>query len=237
MKRRPVIGITAYQYRDTMGYYTRVFANYSRSVSEAGGLPFILPPLTDLALAGEYLDRIDGLLLTGGDDICPLHYGEQPLPEVQRMNPERDAWELALAGGALDRDMALFGICRGHQLINVACGGSLHQHVNGQGVTDRGHMLLGTEMHHLTHTVLIGEGTLLSECFAEKKILVNSFHNQAVKETGKGLTVTARSEDGLAEALEMPGKRYVLGVQWHPEALTEKHPPFRKLFEKFVSAC
>ena len=237
MNKKPIIGITSYTYREKAGYYSRVFANYSRSVIEAGGLPFILPQVPDPSLAGEYLDRIDGLLLSGGADISPVHYGEQPLREVQSMNPERDEWELALTREALNRDMPVFGICRGHQMLNVAAGGSLYQHVNAQNCTDKGHMLTGTEMHHLTHKVTIADDTLLAACFGEKEILVNTFHNQAVKEPGKGLIITARSEDGIVEALEMSGKKYVMSVQWHPEALTEKHPRFLRLFENFVKAC
>ncbi|MBN2627551.1 MAG: gamma-glutamyl-gamma-aminobutyrate hydrolase family protein [Spirochaetales bacterium] len=237
MNRKPLIGITSYTYRDKMGLYSRVFADYSRSVIEAGGIPFILPLVSDPSLAGEYLDRIDGLLLSGGEDITPLHYGESPHEQVRCVNPARDLWELVLTGEALSRDMPLFGICRGHQMLNVACGGSLYQHVNGQKVTDRAHMMDNTEMHHLIHRVTLEEGTLLADCFDDREIMVNTFHNQAVKESGKGLVVTARSEDGIIEGQEMPGRSYVMSVQWHPEALTERHPSFRKLFSNFVEAC
>jgi putative glutamine amidotransferase len=237
MNRKPLIGITSYTYRDKMGLYSRVFADYSRSLIGAGGIPVILPQVSDPSLTGEYLDRIDGLLLSGGEDITPLHYGESPRSQVRSVNPPRDLWELALTREALSRDMPLFGICRGHQILNVACGGSLYQHVNAQKVTDRAHMMDGTEMHHLIHRVSLKEGTLLAACFEDREILVNTFHNQAVWEIGKGLVVTARSEDGLIEAQEMPGRSYVMSVQWHPEALTEGHPPFRKLFSNFVTAC
>jgi putative glutamine amidotransferase len=234
--KKPTIGITSYTYRHPRGLYSRVFADYSRSVINAGGIPFLLPQVENPDLAEEYLSRIDGLLLSGGEDILPLYYGEQPIREVQQMNPDRDEWEIALTRKAVEADLPVFGICRGIQVLNVALGGSLYQHVNSQNQTNNAHMVTSTAMCHLVHSVTIEPGTLLAACFKNSEILVNSFHNQSVKDLGAGLTVSARSADGLVEGIEYPEKRYVMGVQWHPEALTEKYPLFLKLFEAHVDA-
>lgn len=166
-------------------------------------------------------DAWDGVLLCGGSDIDPAHYGEDPAPELGQTDPPRDVYELDIVWSALQRDVPVLAICRGMQLLNVACGGTLQQHIEGH--------------RNVTHTVAVEAGSRLAAITGESRFPVNSRHHQAVGEVGDGLQVTARAE-GIVEALEMPGKRFVVGVQWHPEDRVQTDAPDRALFEAFAAS-
>jgi putative glutamine amidotransferase len=220
VSRRPVIGICAAIERAAWSAW-EVLANvsprsYSLAVQDAGGMALLLPP--DDATAeqpSDLLDLIDGLVLAGGSDIDPGSYGAAPHPETRGTRPERDRFELALAHAALERDMPVLGICRGMQLLNVACGGTLNQHLPD---------LLGHDDHRHTpgafgdHEVRLQEGTLAARAVGGERSAVKSHHHQGVDELGEGLVAVGWSDaDDTIEAVELPGKAYALGVLWHPE--------------------
>jgi putative glutamine amidotransferase len=220
VSRRPVIGICTAIERASWSAWD-VLANvsprsYTLTVQAAGGLALLLPP--DDAAAeqpDEMLDLIDGLMLAGGSDIDPGSYGAVPHPETRGTWPERDRFELALTHAALERDMPVLGICRGLQLLNVACGGTLVQHLPD---------LVGHDDHRHTpgafgdHDVRLQEGMLAARAVGGEHTSVKSHHHQGVDELGEGLVAVGWSDaDDTIEAVELPDKTYALGVLWHPE--------------------
>lgn len=229
---KPLIGITSDI--DENGE-TFLKADYSRAILRAGGLPVVLPAgLEDIE---EICSRIDGLLLTGGEDVNPLLFGEEPKRELGKIAPERDTMEMALAKCAVGKDMPVLGICRGHQILNVALGGTIHQHI----YTDLEGPLLQhkqqADRNYPTHTVQVTEGSRLAEFASAKEILVNSLHHQAVNDVPEPLRVIATATDGIIEALESTKHRFVMSVQWHPEALSNRSDEISlNLFEGFVNA-
>jgi putative glutamine amidotransferase len=212
---RPRIGICAATEQASWGAWD-VVCNlspraYSLSVSAADGLALLLPP--DDAVAeepGELLDLLDGLMLAGGSDIDPASYGAQPHPETRGSWPERDRFELALAHAALERDMPVLGICRGMQMLNVACGGTLLQHL--PDVETHRH----TPGSYRDHEVRLADGSLAERAVGAGSAAVKSHHHQGIDELGAGLVPVGWAEDTV-EAIELPGKPYALGVLWHPE--------------------
>jgi putative glutamine amidotransferase len=232
--KRPLIGITiGYSSQDREIFSLR--DDYVRAVEKAGGLPLVLAPGT-ADDAPALLDHLDGLLLTGGADVDPELYGEAPHESVTRVIPERDALEIALCREALRRDMPLLAICRGQQVLNVATGGTLVQDLASQWKGAVNHDPEG-ERWSPAHDVRILPGTRLREILGEERVAVNSFHHQAVREPGRGTVVSAYSEgDDVVEAIEVPGRRLALGVQWHPEAFWDKDGRFQPLFEALVKA-
>ena len=217
---RPVIGICTSLERVSWGAWT-VVANvspraYALAVHAAGGMALLLPPDDGAAeRPEEMLDLLDGLILAGGADIDPASYGARPHPETRGSWPERDRFELALAHAALERDLPVLGICRGMELLNVACGGTLVQHLPDA---------IGSERHRHTpgtfddHEVRMDEGTLVARAVGSTSTGVKSHHHQGVDELGEDLKVSGWSaEDDVVEAIELPGQAYALGVLWHPE--------------------
>jgi len=233
--RRPLIGIT-------IGYSSRnqeIFSlrdDYVRAVEKASALPVVLAPGRPED-AAELLARVDGLLLTGGADVDPGLYGEDPHETVKRVIPERDAFEIGLCREALRKDQALLAICRGHQVLNVATGGTLIQDIPSQVSGARDHDP-ETERWETAHEVRILPRTRLREILGRETIAVNSFHHQAVRGLGQGLVVSATSTaDGVIEGIEVPGRRLAVGVQWHPEAFWDRPEDFQPLFEALVKAA
>lgn len=209
---RPVIGISTYQDPARWGVWelpaALLPAAYPALVRAAGGLAFMLPPDERAGAARETVAALDGLVLAGGADLAPALYGAAPDPRTGPPNPARDAWELALAEAALDLGVPLLGICRGMQLLNVACGGTLHQHLEGH---TGGPGVFGS------HQVRPVPGTAYAAAVPEAAE-VPTYHHQAVDRLGGGLTASAHASDGTVEAIELPGgAALVLGVQWHPE--------------------
>lgn len=227
--RRPLIGITVN--RDYRRERFWLPTPYCLRVERAGGLPLLLPPLQPSS-AGLLLDSLGGLLLGGGGDIAPIHCGESPGPGLGEVDPERDAWELVLFRGALGRGLPVLGICRGLQLINVALGGNLIRDLAGPGFLQHRQ---GAPRHHPTHTVEILPRTRLASFLGEGHVAVNSFHHQAPARVAPGLRTAALAPDGIIEALEDPDRRFLLGVQWHPESLD--HPATESLFRAFTGAA
>lgn len=232
---RPTIGITIGYSTQNREFFT-LRDDYLRAVEKAGGLPLVLAPGRPED-APELLARLDGLLLTGGADVDPGLYGEEPHETVTRVIPERDAFEIALCREAMRKDQALLAICRGHQVLNVATGGTLIQDIPSQVEGARDHDP-DTERWRTAHPVRILPRTRLREILGTETIEVNSFHHQAVRELGQGLVVSATSTaDGVIEGIEAPGRRLAVGVQWHPEAFWDRPHDFQPLFEALVKAA
>lgn len=197
---------------------------YVEAVERAGGMPVLFSPLKDLGEVEEVLSRIDGLVLSGGDDLDPRLYGEEEVhPKAALLPKEKETFDLALARAAAGRGIPTLGICYGMQLLSVAFGGSLHQHVP-DAVRGAG------EHRKADHAVRIEPGCRLREILACDTILVRSSHHQSVREAPKGWRITARAEDGIVEAIEPPGRGFLLGVQWHPE----REPMTPSLFQALV---
>jgi putative glutamine amidotransferase len=216
VQSRPKIGITVHPKRG-LAYFTP----YRRAVEDAGGEPVDLVPGT------ETLPQLDGLLLPGGWDVDPSFYGEDRDTQVQETDPELDATELRLFQQAREREIPVLGICRGQQLINVAMGGSLVQHIE-----DHDARAIGRK--HLAHAVAVDPSSELGRATGNEAIRVNSLHHQAVDKLASGLHPTARGEDGTVEGVETDDG-LVVAVQCHPEELTAEFPWARSLFERFVA--
>ena len=242
----PIIGVTATLKHDVetrgtrpLGTYVRADLDYVAGVSQAGGVPVVLPPFAKAA--EEMVRGIDGLLLSGGSDLDPSYYGEAAIPELDVTLPERDEFEMALLEHALRRGIPVFGICRGLQVLNVAFGGTLYQdlpsQVNPALIAHRQQ----SPKWQWTHEVEVDEGSAVREIMAVPSTRVNSYHHQAIKDLAEPFEVVARSVDGIVEAIEHRdlSERWIVAVQWHAEAMREGDvgPEHRNLFEAHVAAA
>ena len=209
---------------------------YVRAILDAGGLPLLLPNVGP-ELAASYLSRVDALLLSGGLDVDPIYYDEPPHQKLGDLDQVRDEYELALAKGARDAGMPIFAICRGIQVLNVAYGGTLIQDLPSEIDGAHKHEQNSVRQDSLSHRIRIEQGTKLHEIAGgNEEIRVNSFHHQAVKDVAEGFVITARTSDGVVEAIEDPSHAFCLGVQWHPER-TPSNDLTRALFSQFVEAA
>jgi putative glutamine amidotransferase len=242
----PIIGITATLKEDVdavaerpLGRFVRTDLDYVEGVAGAGGAPVVLPPVGDESAAEALIHSLDGLLLSGGSDLDPCYYGEEPVPELGVTLPERDAFEMALVGLALRRGMPVFGICRGMQVLNVALGGTLYQDLPSQWDRDVLKHRQDTPKWQPTHEVRVSEGSYIAKVMGRGKVKVNSYHHQGIRDLAEGLVVTGRSSDGVIEAVEAAdlSERWLLGVQWHAEAMRGAGPQQESLFEAHVSAA
>lgn len=214
----------------------RMNDTYVNAVLEAGGIPVILPNLEDISLIPELVGSLGGILLSGGNDIDPAVFGERATAHLGTVTPRRDTFELALARYVLEETRKpVLGICRGIQVMNVAMGGSLHIDLPDDGKLC--HSLDMYPRNSVPHGVSIVESTRMEAIMGGTDGRVNSFHHQAVKDVADGFVVSAWSEpDEVVEAMELPGDRFVVGVQWHPEELFHRSEA-RKLFSDFVDAA
>ena len=218
---RPIIGISP----SVSDGFIRMRQNYAEAIIDAGGVPVFLPYTDDRERLSEYSEMLDGLLFAGGADLDPKYYGETVGFDSVEITPERDGFELALFPVFFETGKPILGICRGIQLMNVALGGSLYQHIGNHRQDGSG----------APCEAEVKEGTRLSEIFgASGKISINSYHHQAVKRVADGLTVSALSPDGICEAFELPCDRFFVGVQWHPEMLYKNDGNSENLFRAFV---
>jgi putative glutamine amidotransferase len=227
----PLIGITAdfeMSASDTVGRVTTQMS-YVNAVLESGGTPVVLPPVRSADAVNDYLERLDGLVLVGGQDVWPSFYGEKPHPSVDTLSEKRFKFESKLIWAWLDKtDKPILGICLGCQFTNVVCGGTLIQDIPSEVIGALPHR--GAE-----HSVTIHKKSRLYKILGLEKVTVNSYHHQAVDRAGDKLVVVARADDGIIEALELSGERFAVFVQWHPERLAEEHR--RKIFGSLMNAC
>ncbi|HEY7479938.1 MAG TPA: gamma-glutamyl-gamma-aminobutyrate hydrolase family protein [Gemmatimonadales bacterium] len=246
MRRRPIIGIPTQTLHAMDGIPEGLPESwvmnqrYSRVVAAAGGLPVMIPLLEDDGTLRALYDRMDGVLIPGGVDMDPSNYGETPLPTCGRLDPARDRVELQFARWAIAEGKPLFGLCRGLQIVNVALGGTLYQDIAAQRNDAIKHDYFptaGYSRDHLAHSVTVTSGSRLDAMVGTAPLRVNSMHHQAVKDLAPGLAPTAVAPDGLIEALESTDQPFVLGVQWHPESLTERDPRMQRLVAGFVEVA
>ena len=225
-QRKPVIGITG-NYEDLT---CKLGKGYYQKVVEAGGVPVIVPPVTDPHVIINTLDRIDALILSGGGDYNPLWAGEEPSPLLHGINAERDQAELMITRLAYNRQIPMLGICRGIQTLAMALGGKVFQDISDRATKKHSQ---DADRSEPTHTVTIEKDSILYHLYSQQStIYVNSFHHQAVSDTGAKFRVTARSADGIIEAMESTEYKPVMGVQWHPECLENGNPLFQWLVEE-----
>jgi len=211
--------------------------SYVRSLVAAGCAPVLIPILDDDDRLRAIYERLDGIVFPGGADVAPEEYGEEPIDNVNVVEPERDRTELTLARWAFADDLPTLGICRGHQVLNVALGGSLYQDLRHQRVTQVEHSDAdGRARNALLHRVRLDPESRLAQLIDETSIEVNSLHHQAVKTIAKPLRVTGTADDGVIEALESADRRFLIAVQWHPEEIDEI-PWVRRLFQGFARAA
>ena len=229
---RPIIGITATYNEEHNAAATPM--TYIEAVLEAGGKPLLIPVMPD-EVAEENLSVIDALLIPGGVDIDPRHYNERPNLRLGRINPLLDALELGLVKKALAMNMPMLGICRGCQMITVAAGGSLVQDIGSQIGGAQKHVQQAPRWYG-THDVVLAEGSLFERVFGTRRLVVNSYHHQSIKNPGDGFSVTAHALDGVAEGAER-NKGFCLCIQWHPEGMWRKNPVFLEPFKALVKAA
>lgn len=226
---RPLIGISTYREPARWGYWdvpaVLLPAAYADAVAEAGGEPVLLPTA---AVSPDVVARLDGVVLAGGADVDPARYGEEPGSHTIATRPDRDASEVAVLQAALDRDLPLLAVCRGMQLLDVVLGGSLVQHL--PAVPDTEPHQLGPGVY-AERKVRTAPGSRLADVLGAAAV-VNCHHHQALDRIAPGLTPSAWAEDGVVEGVEATGRRFCLGVQWHPETSED-----RRLFEALVAAA
>lgn len=207
---------------------------YLDAILTPGGLPNLLPTSLPIAALPELVNRFDGFVFSGGGDVDPALYGGHLDATVHSIDPERDDFERALIPLVLEADKPLLAICRGAQILNVALGGSLYEDIpSALPAALRHDWYPNIPRDYLAHTVEIEPGSRLAEILGTRKLRTNSLHHQAIRQPAPGLEVVARAEDDIIEAVELPGKRFAIGVQWHPECLPEE-PAMQKLFKGFI---
>ncbi len=229
---QPVIGITI----TTRKGFTEYYVN---AVEKVGGIPIVLPILEDTSQIQPILKELHGVIFTGGTDINPFYYNEEPRYGLGEVKPYRDEHEFKLLELCLEKfEGPVMGICRGMQLINVLHGGSMYQCLEQDRSDGIMHALIERyPLEYPSHLVYLKENSWLFKICAQQTLYVNSLHHQGVKELGKSLKVSARAGDGLIEGIEREGERLVFGLQWHPEMMMEKSFEARKIFTDFVQEC
>ncbi len=231
-KSKPVIGISSY----VEGTTARLGLTYIESVRKAGGIPVVIPLTVDTAQIADIIAVIDGLILSGGEDVSPFLFDEEPHKNLGEVVPDRDIFDLELAKQMLAAGKPILAICRGEQVLNVALGGSLYQDIPSQ-VTGAIQHSQKAPRNYGSHSIRIVEHSLLYKILKTKELKVNSFHHQAVKKLGKGLKITATAPDGIVEAVELEGFP-VLGLQFHPEGFVYSgNMDFLPIFEWLVKSC
>lgn len=241
--RKPFIGIVCGLYQNERSENTPYYAipaAYTKAIAEAGGLPVLIAPnIGELAIR-EIYERLDGVLIAGGGDVDPACYGMTADNLVHGVDPLRDRAEIDLTRWSAADDRPLLGICRGCQITNVALGGTLYRDIQTEypGYNGLDHDLWGkVPRDYLAHSINIRPETHLASLLGESVPQVNSLHHQALRDVAPPLSVSATADDGLIEGVEIPQARFFVGVQWHPEELTDHSEAMRRLFAAFVKAA
>lgn len=244
MSRRPVIGIATQTLPAVAGERQACWLmgrSYIEELRKVGAVPWVIPLIPqDPDTLQEIFDRLDGVFITGGVDVDPGRYGEPKTPLCGTIDPDRDAVEIALLRHALNRNLPVLAVCRGIQILNVACGGTLYQDVSAQVPAALKHDYFPTPERpcrkYLAHDVTVKAGSRLGHILGDARVPVNSMHHQAIKDLAPGLAATAYAPDGIIEAVEGTDSQYLVAVQWHPEELTETQPGQARLFRTFAGA-
>ena len=216
-----------------------IFANnrsYVHAVESVGGLPILIPMINDLTILTALLSRLDGLLLPGGIDLHPSHYGEEAHPLSDEADLELDEFEITLASWALQQGIPVLGVCRGMQLINVVLGGTLYQDIDNQYPNSIAHSHRHLPHTYLAHHINVEPGSRMEAILGAREVRVNSLHHQAIKDAGKGVRISGHAPDGVPELIEVSGYRFVMAAQSHPEEIYSIEPAFKRLFSAFVQA-
>lgn len=234
---KPLIGITTYYSTNNFGQpLVLLQQSYVKAIMQAGGVPVLIPSLIAEDGWDALYTRLDGILFSGGGDIALEHFPGEAHPRIDDVDPARDSVELKLLQASASDGKPFLGICRGCQVMNVALGGTLYTHIPDQLPGALDHAYPGNMRTVLVHQVKIEEGTRVAEIFGEPIIQVNSLHHQGLKDIAPSVRVAGYAPDGLVEAIELPDHPFGLGVQWHPEWLTDQEGT-RNLFRKFVDAA
>lgn len=232
--KKPLIGITS---NLNEGELVTLGQDNVSSIIQANGVPLILPSISDMDAIRRMAEAIDGLLVTGGGDVDPTQFGEEPHPKLGEVSPERDYFEINLIREVLKKDKPVLAICRGMQIVNVVMGGDLYQDIYAQSGAQLQHQQKAPRWH-TSHFIDVDKDGLLYKIVGETKIKVNSYHHQAIRRVAEGFHVSAKASDGIIEAIESKEHRFVLGVQWHPENITKKGDVYsQNIFKAFVEAC
>ena len=240
MSKRPIIGLTTYRLKSERGrILDGLMPPYMHAIQAAGGIPVLIPLTLENDDIKELCNRVDGLVIPGGGDIDPTIYGGDPEGKVYGVTPERDRVEVAVAKQVVEDDRPLLAICRGHQVLNVAMGGTLYEDILDQMPGGEKHAFFDhPKRDHTPHSVEISEGSWLAEIMgANKEQPVNSLHHQAIRDLGSQLIVTAVAPDGVIEGIEVVDHRFAVGVQWHPEEMQANDADMANLFRAFIHAC
>jgi putative glutamine amidotransferase len=233
---KPIIGVTSSKELGKEKYHIQQAD--TEAIIQAGGLPIMLPHLTNEDDIDQIAERIDGLYATGGYDVDPTLFGEEPHPNLGTVIPSRDAFELALIQKVLELDKPILGVCRGTQILNVAVGGDMYQDIPTQ---IEGNVLQHQQKapsEHGSHFVDVKEGSLLHRLTESEKLKVNSRHHQANRSVPESFLISGTASDGVVEAIESKEHHFVLGLQWHPENMAVASDiPSQKIFKGFIEAC
>ena len=231
---KPVIGITCLH--DWAEGRHRQNDTYINSISKAGGIPILLPCLKDANDIESHLTLIDGLVVSGGPDADPLYFDAEPEAGLGAVNPDMDAYEIPLIQKALELDMPILGICRGEQMLNIAAGGTLIQHIHATVPGALKHRQEAPR-HYPTHSIQVSADTKLAAMLGAGSLRVNTFHHQSVRDLAPGFVASAAAPDGIIEAIESNTHSYAVGVQWHPEGMWNASFNYDGLFDGFIEAA
>ena len=238
----PLIGIATgtRQAPDTGAVFVALRPTYIHAVEKAGGVPVVVPAGVGKDALRRIYERLDGIVISGGGDVDPVSYGAIPSDHVYGVDLVRDQAEFQLVRWAVQDDKPLLAICRGIQVLNVALGGTLIQHIPTEVEGALAHANLSDEwFSRLAHEVAIAPGSKLYRALgiSTERLGVNSLHHQGLGQVAPQLRVVAHADDGVVEGVELPDQQFILGVQWHPEALVDDHPPMLHLFESLIRAA